>query len=897
MRQHALTRSLPLAGRTSLRRAPAYLFAWLTLLVAAAGGTQEPPPVEPVPIAPPPAFTRWSAQTRWDEAQAVEWAAGYDKLKVAEAIEAWKMFLNLYPRAGMANEAAWHITTLTTRYGQLPRTIGAYEQYVQEFPDGDYAESALWNVTYQYMGVPDWETVYDTYDEFLKRFPASPYGDVALNGLASNARTKQRYELANKLYRELLQRYPTSDYCDDAWYGLGGVASACYRVEEAEQAFLTLAQQYPHSDLVESGLMQLVLLYYSTRESLKAIELGGEFLTTFPHSPYASTVQTYMYYASQSVLRARPDLAIDLPQPENPNEPTVVLPRERTEAYERATRAANLLELAEAVRLYQEFIDNYPTASQVDDALYGIGNAYAKLETYVAAAKKAKTPEQLGQVEADWRWVTEGPAAAQVVTGKPVDSAVDAYLRLTLTMDGSDLRDDALYKTGVAYEGAEDWVSAVRAYLALIELFPVSAYAPTAVSRLNALLANLKQDEDKATVRRAIGRAYPHHDLADDYVYELGIEALEEGDVNAARDLFGRYSQEYPSRSKAAEALFWQARCEQLLGNGVRARGLYAELATRFTQSGLADDAYAEYQQIAGDEAQAVLDVAQKALTKASAVVGEPLIGYDAITRDHVMILVPSDRAIDLRAYNVVDRLEQAYGLLAQACGYAPRAGARVVMVVDAKAGGPTPGDPSRMPVSMVTTPPPWRQWFEVVTAAFLTDPATVPVANAIPGIGQGAARYAAVQLEEFVFADLGETQVGTAALQAHLGDLNRTKGAAVGGLAAHAQAKATADKIDATIGLGIVWSLADALAGTPGEIINWTPILPLFQGASAIPAEVAAQAETLEQKSALVAHWVNTSLGQDFTATLRAWGLPITAEELQKVQAAMAPAQPVTDP
>ena len=58
------------------------------------------------PIMQPPLFSRWFPQTRWDEAYAVERSAGYDKLKLGEAIEAWRMFLNLYPDAGMANEAA-----------------------------------------------------------------------------------------------------------------------------------------------------------------------------------------------------------------------------------------------------------------------------------------------------------------------------------------------------------------------------------------------------------------------------------------------------------------------------------------------------------------------------------------------------------------------------------------------------------------------------------------------------------------------------------------------------------------------------------------------------------------------------------------------------------------------
>ena len=873
-----------------LARASAALFAALLLAYAPA---QEPPAEQELQVAQPPPFTRWSAKTRWDEAQAVEWGAGYDKLKVAESIEAWKMYLNLYPQAGMANEAAWHITTLTARYAELPKTVAAYEQYAGDFPDGDYAESALWNATYQYMGVPDWDTVYSTYDRFLERFPASPYGDVALNGLASNARTKKRYALAVELYQELLQRYPTSDYCDDAVSGIGGIMAAQYRVEEATEAFLTLAQQYPYSGLVQSGLMQLVLMYYTTGESARAVELGTEFIATYPHSPYASTVQIYMYYASRALVATGQGRAVEMPDPYDQSDPTVAIPREHTEDWEAARRTANMLELTEAVRGYQAFIRDYPTSTYVDDALYGIGEAYAKLQTYVTVAKNAKTPEQLGQVAGNWAWVTEGPAAGDVIRGKPSQSAVDAYLQLARAMPGSDLRDDALYKTAVAYEAVEDWVSAVQAYLILIELFPVSAYAPTAVSRLSALRAQLKEPADKSTVMAAVAAAYPHHDLADDFVYDLGIEALERGDVPAARELFRRYSADYPHRSKAADALFWQARCEQLLGDPRTARGLYANLAGRFLQSGLADDGYAECRYMALGQTEAILAAGVTALAQAAAAAGEPLLGYDAIARDHIVIVAPSAKVIDIRAYNIPDRLEQVYGLLADACGGVPQGGQPLVILVDDKVGAPTPGSPARIPASMAATPPPWRQWYELVAVAFTTDPELAPVSAALPGFSTGLARYAAIQFEEFLFAELGEIPVGAAANAAHLADLNGQKGAAFGAIASHAQSKGTMEKIDANVGMGMVWSMAITIAANPDQIIDWTPVQPLFAQGRLIPTEMVAAAETAEQKSALVTHWINTALARDFTPTLVAWGLPVTPEELQKVQTALAPPPP----
>ena len=880
------------------RRTPTSLWLALTVLLPAGGAgrvhAQETPAPDTIPQ--PPAFSRWYSQTRWDEAYAVERSAGYDKLKVAEAIEAWKMYLNLYPQSGMANEAAWHITNLTTRYGELPKTIGAYEHYIQDYPDGDYACDALWNLIYQYMRVPDYDTVYAKYDEFLRRFPKSPYGDEALYSLAGRAASIHSYDLAVDLYGQLLQRYPTSDYCDDAVSAIGGIQADRMDVEAATQTYFRLANEYPYSSLVESGIEQLVVLYYRSGKPMAAVELGQKFLADFPHSPYTKYVRMYMYYA---VMRARVSIpGLDLEMPDfyggQTGEPDQydVFRKEHDAAYEAAGSAAKRQNYAEAVQLYEEFLTKYPESDKTDDALYAIGQAFDSLETYATTAEKAKTPEQLGQVGADWQHVTQGFQEAVAAGGHPVQGAIDAYIVLSQSMPGSDYRDDALYLVGADYEKLEDWVSACKAYLDLITIYPVGSYSNTAVNRLDQLYTKLPSNADRATIMTTVMNTFPYHSLSDDYLYKLAVQAVLDGNLPAARDLFARYGADYPHRSLAGDALFWQARCEQLVGNRLRAQSLYSTLATSFLQNGLADDGYVEYEYIREGEDAKVLQTGVEALDRAAQAVGKPLVGYDAIARDHILLMVPSDRAIDVRSHNLPDHLEEAYGRLAQFFGGMPANGARVEIVVDPSINTLTPGNPTRMPPSLIGPPPSWRHWFEAVALAFANDPAIAPVTNAIPGLASGAARFAAVQLEDTLYKELGEMNVGPTALQSHLRDLNTTKNAAAAALNQHVQSQSTADKIDVNIGLGMMWNMSERLAPVPGELIDWTPLGKLFPAARAIPPQVSSQAQTLEQKSALVAYWINTGVGADQTAVLKSWGLPIAAEEMSKVKAAVEAAQ-----
>lgn len=891
---------------------------WLVVLmlcvvtvVSAAQPQETPPPQEPAQpaagegedqlIPQPPLFSRWFAQTRWDEAYTLERSAGYDNLKIAEAIEGYRMFLNLYPDAGMANEAAWRIVNLKARYRELPKTIEAYEEYIGSFPDGDYAEDALWSLIYQYMRIPDWDKVYANYDQFLQQFGKSPYGDEALNGLASRAESLRNYGLAFNWYQQLLERYPTSDYCDDAVSSMGSMYATQMNVEAATQTYFKLANEYPYSSLVEPGIKQLVYMYYRTGDVMKAIELGEAFLEAFPHSRYTRYVRMYMYYATRQARMTIPGLDLAMPGYGDDEEldEYSLLQEQHDEMYQAASGAEKVANYAEAVRLYQEFMAAFPNSDRTDDALYAIGGALDSLETYAQSGENARTPEQLAQVEEDWSRVANGfQAGLDTPGGKPVQSAIEAYIIIARSMPGSDLRDDALYRVAADYEKLEDWVSAVKAYLDLISIYPVSSWANTAVSRLNSLYTKLPDRRDRATVLNAIMDTYPHHSLSDDFVHQLAVQALLDGSVKAARDLFARYVADYPHRSKASEALFWQARCDQLLGAPHDARVLYRQVAMNFQQSGLADDAYVEHEYIRLGENDKVLQVEQAALNRAAEVVGEPLLGYEAIARNHILVMVPSDKAMDVREYNLPDRLEQAYISLEQMWGGLPKSGRRVEILVDPKVKAFTPGTPARVPASMIGPPPVWRHWLEAVASAFVNDPAIAGVTMAIPGLGDGAARFASIQLEEYLYADIGEMNIGASAVQSHLRDLNAAKREASQALSKHTQAKATADKIDATVGLGIWWTVSERLAAVPGEIVDWVPLTPIFQAARKIPPDVSAQAESLEQKGALVAYWFNAGLASDQSAMLRAWGIPVTDEELAKVRAAVEQAeQPAAEP
>ncbi len=816
--------------RTNKGRAPWLVVAAVWIIgIAAMATAQDTAPAsgDDVVVVQPPLYSRWFAKNRWDEAYAIERVASYDKIKIAEATDAWQMYLSLYPNAGDANEVAWKITSLTTRYREVDKTIAAYEKYIETYPDGDYACDALYSLISQYMRIPDWPTVYEKYDEFLQRFGRSPDGDEAIYGLAGRMKTERNYEGAADLYLQLLDRYPTSDYCDDALSALGYMYSRAMEVDLATEAYFTLANDYPYSNLVEPGLQQMVYMYYRTGDVMQALELGQKFLDAFPQSRYSRTVRMYMYYAARKARVMVPGMDIAMPGrgADAEEDEFSVARQEHDDLYTQAAGAAKVQDYATAVALYQDFIMLYPSSDKIDDALYGIGAAFDALEAYAVDAEKAKTPEQFAQVEQNWMRVAQGfEAGIDAGAGKPVASAIESYIILSQALPGSDYRDDALYRVAADYEKLEAWVAAGNAYLMLIGTYPVSTWANTAVKRLNALYPKLPTHADRATVMMAVINTYPHHSLSDDFVYKIAVQNLLNGDIRAAQAGFVNYCENYPHRSLAPEALFWKARCEQLLGNGPGAAILYGKLAANFIQTGLADDGFIEYQYIRAGANDEIIQAGLGALDRAAQSAEKPLIGYDAICRNHILLMVPSDKAMDVRSYNIPDRLEQAYLQMAEFCGGMPSGGARIEILVDPNVKAFTAGSPMRVPDSMVGPPPKWRHWFEAVASAFVNDPAIAHVTAAVPGFADGAARFASAQLEDMLYVELGELNVGATAVRTHLRDLNTTKAAAAKALAAHVKAKGTADKITADVGMGIMWSLSERLAAVSGELVDWTP-------------------------------------------------------------------------
>ncbi|MFQ6097926.1 MAG: tol-pal system YbgF family protein [Armatimonadota bacterium] len=831
----------------------------------------------------PPLFSKWIVKARYDDAASLASAAGYDVARVNDAIRAYRTLLELYPGNPYADQAAWQICSLTNRLRDPPKAMAAYAAYIAQFPDGDNAVTALWSLISHLSRARDYPSMLDRYSQLVKAYPNSYYVDDALWSAASRLNSEGDHAEAVDAYTSLLKRCPDSDYCDDA---LSQIASILSRYgqdpEGAVAAYRDLLAKYPYSDRVDDSLYGILNCYVQTQQIGKAIELYNAFVGMFPSSSYLRYMRSRLRYYT----RRYPGVLAD-----DPNEDWArPLYRQVADLYNHAYALRYVKKYADAAAAYQALLAQFPDSDYTDDAVLALGQCYEELHKYRDRAQNAATPEEIAQVEQDWAYVvgqhTEIDAASQLA------DAVSAYVWLANNCPGSDLRDDALYRAAGCYGAQGDKIGELVCHLQLIENFPHSGYAPTSLNRIHSLKNSLKSDADKVRVYNAVINAYPEHAYADDYLFELGQLQLERGDVRRARATFETYVRMYPHRAYAADAAFLFARCRDILLEPQLARQAYARVVTAYPSSGLADDAFLRAQRANSEqmltadwrECKRIGAEVEKALKRS-------IEGYDVILRPHVAVIVPFRHSTRIRAYNLPDRFEDAYGLLQHWTGVQPTAGERLSIVLDPDFKGLKAGDPVQVGLNYCGEPPLWLHCFQPIAERFTTAQPIAPATQAVPGLANGLARLAALQLNHGLFQSIGPTELGSQTATQHLSQIVAAKQGARDALTRHIQAKEPASKANGTIALGMLLNVLEA-GQTADEVIDWTPLQPFFQVLASVSPQ-AKKLETPEERAALVAICMDRAMGAQSAKGLEALGLDIPQDVMQRVQAIIEGREP----
>ena len=210
-------------------------------------------------------------------------------------------------------------------------------------------------------------------------------------------RTNPNLQDSARILQQIVDRFPTSDYVTESLFLTGKIRREEQKTDEAKKLFTRVIEEYPESDFVPQALYQLVLLHYAQNDIENTTETAMRLVYGFPKNPLVADaflrIAEFYYGKKEYTTAAYVYKRLIEKFPDNPKADLVAY-RMATALYraglggdksaadkpELEKAAAEKLALANAVRYYLEFSENFKDHELADDALYWAANAMIKQE-------------------------------------------------------------------------------------------------------------------------------------------------------------------------------------------------------------------------------------------------------------------------------------------------------------------------------------------------------------------------------------------------------------------------------------------------------------------------------------------------------------------------------------
>ncbi len=697
--------------------------------------------------------------------------------EILRALAANAAFLHKYPHSIYSDDALMHNVRLAQVRHHFRLALENLLKLVNEFPDSDLADDAAWHLAQYYRRDKDHVSAVRVLTDLVRRWPTSTYADDALFALALEFKELDDPDSAFAALEELAQRYPASDFGPMA---LCRMAQRFMEVQNYEAAIAVseeLMRRYPMSDCVDNCQMRIAEALRHMGDLRGALEAYVWLIENLPGSQLCNRAMREANTLIRQLRQRRQ------PCPFEPYDPNVFDPgKEAKELWEYANHLENYHRFAEAIAAYQEFLARFPGSDWYDDAMYHIGLCYQKMDIFFQELNRAKGPEDLLRLQAQWEDAT-GAYGTRPTPGqfRAVNDAVSAFALLANNFIGSPLRDDAVYqisRTFVEYGKRREEVPPDEAYALqqLILNFPGSEYEFEALVRLVRFYSRASNWEDarqlypelaaalpgifppglennkdafyeffKLIARRTefawfeshehhIPYAFTVHDLAPFSAYVQAAMAMEDGLYPTAIRLLTPLAQ-MPTHDLHGPALWLLGNCYARVGQPEQARSAFAALIQMHENSGLADDARWMLEHLTS------LPKAPGGLAGNLPIPPERM---DIQPGRRTIVLCPWTVSAALRAYNLPQVWDAAQAILEDWTG--ERAEAKPVIYV-APAGGSRVGRPIMVCACKIKDPPDWAAGFAEIAELHLRDVCGQALAKAKPIIG-GLTMFAALSVQ-----------------------------------------------------------------------------------------------------------------------------------------------------
>ncbi len=392
------------------------------------------------------------------------------------------------------------------RYGPAAEQ---YRRFIDQYPNHELGGAARYGLGWSYFMMGDFEQAIDPFVDFQENFdPPSialyPYEtDVQLR-IGDSWFALGEYEQALEFYNGAIGAEPGGDYA------MFQVANSYYRMNrnfDAVTEFRRLLRIYPYSFLREQAQYNVAYIYLNTGNYDQSIQEFQTVIDRFPQTEWAARSQ-----------------------------------------YNIGDAYYNAGNFEEAIQAYRQVLEQYPSSDYVLEAIDGIQFAQLSgggddtstdvLEEFLADNPTTSTADQLRYRQAENR-----------LRSGDFQAAVDEFRHYIRITNRTDLLPDAHYNLADSYLRTGREELAVEEFNTIVEQFPDSERAASALARLGEL------SYDKGQYISALEYYRQLSEKGSRYFQEsqlgLGRASLAAGNTDAAHSYFESVLEATPDNDAA----------------------------------------------------------------------------------------------------------------------------------------------------------------------------------------------------------------------------------------------------------------------------------------------------------------------------------------------------------
>jgi len=343
--------------------------------------------------------------------------------------------------------------------------------------------------------------------------------------LAKSLLMQEKYDLSAEDYSKIKNLYPDSIFLEKANLEYADLFYIQQEYPEAEINYESFVKNFPESALIPYGLFQLATCQEKNSKFESAFENYKKIWLNFPENEFADDALKNITSLSDRKLAG----------PFTPSNEQI---------YERGAIFFGLYQYESAISEFNKIIESDKN-SPIPPALH------------------SKTLFKLGMCHFNLRDYQ-----------KSTELLISCYEKFP----SESYADDSLYFLGRAFTSLNQEDNSIKYYNEVLAKYPQGNYADDSLYRIGRIYFLRGDSESAAASYEKIINNYPGGDKISDAYWELGWIQFKGGDYNNAKNTFGGMEVKFKGSSVGEEAMFWEARCLQKLGENETAANIYKKI-------------------------------------------------------------------------------------------------------------------------------------------------------------------------------------------------------------------------------------------------------------------------------------------------------------------------------